>query len=195
MNLQPRIENLFTASIDCKSRSQALLTPTLESAAIVMADCLKAGGKILALGNGGSASDAMHFTAEIVGRFERERPALPAIALTADSALLTALANDYGYSSVFARQIQALATPPDVLLAISTSGNSENVCHAIQVAQQKAIRCVALTGRDGGKISTLLTANDIELRVPSQSTARIQEVHILLIHCLCDLIDTLLMGE
>jgi D-sedoheptulose 7-phosphate isomerase len=151
-------------------------------------------GRILVCGNGGSAADAQHFAAELVGRFEEERQALAAIALTTDSSILTAIGNDYGFADVFARQVRALGRSGDVLLAISTSGNSENVIKAIHAAHASDMRVVALTGKGGGKIGTMLKMNDIHLSVPAQRTARIQETHLLLIHCLCDGIDTLLLG-
>lgn len=154
-----------------------------------MVECLRAGHKILSCGNGGSAGDAQHFSSEMINRFEMERPPLPAIALTTESSTLTAIANDYSYDDVFAKQIKALGQAGDILLAISTSGNSTNVVRAIDAAQDRGMTVVALTGGDGGEIALLLAAKDIEVRVPSARTARIQEVHLLLIHCLCDVID------
>ena len=155
---------------------------------------LRNGGKIIFFGNGGSAADAQHFSAELVCRFERERPGLPAVALTTDSSALTAISNDYHYDEVFAKQVNALGQPGDVLLAISTSGNSANVVRAIEAAHEKGLTVVALTGRDGGNIANLLKDNDVEIRVPSDSTARVQEVHLLTIHCLCHQIDEVLFG-
>ena len=160
-----------------------------------MVASLMNGGKILACGNGGSAGDAQHFAAELVGRFERERPGLAAIALTTDSSILTAVANDYDFSQVFVKQVQALGQPGDVLLAISTSGNSGNVLAAIETAHAREMQVVALTGKNGGKIAQLLREGDVEIRVPAERTARIQEVHLLAIHCLCDGIDCSLLGE
>jgi D-sedoheptulose 7-phosphate isomerase len=160
-----------------------------------MCESLRAGGKVLACGNGGSAGDAQHFAAELVGRFERERPGLAAVALTTDTSILTAVANDYDYTKIFSKQVEAIGRPGDVLYAISTSGNSANVMAAIEVAHARGIRVVAMTGKDGGKIAKLLRPDDIELRVPAERTARIQEVHLLALHCLCDGIDTLLYGE
>lgn len=154
-----------------------------------MATSLRDGGKILSCGNGGSAGDAQHFSSELLNRFEMERPALPAMALTTDSSTLTSIANDYSYNEIFSKQIMALGQAPDVLLAISTSGNSANVVAAVTAAHQRDMRVVALTGCDGGEIAGSLSENDIELRVPVKRTARIQEVHLLVIHCLCDLID------
>jgi D-sedoheptulose 7-phosphate isomerase len=149
----------------------------------------------MSCGNGGSAGDAQHFSSELLNRFERERPALPAIALTADGLTLTAIANDYDYEQVFAKQLRALAKPGDALLAISTSGNSANIIRAIQVAHELDVSVIMLSGKDGGKIAPLLHNNDIEIRVPATSTARIQETHLLVIHCLCDFIDQQLFGE
>ncbi len=160
-----------------------------------MVSALNGDHKILACGNGGSAGDCQHFAAELVGRFERERPGLAALALTTDSSILTAVANDYDYTQVFAKQVQALGQPGDVLLAISTSGNSANVIAAIEVAQRRGLRVVALSGKGGGAMRALLRETDIELCVPADRTARIQEVHLLTVHCLCDGIDCLLLGE
>jgi len=165
------------------------------AAIAVMCESLRAGGKVLACGNGGSAGDAQHFAAELVGRFERERPGLAAVALTTDTSILTAVANDYDYTKIFSKQVEAIGRPGDVLYAISTSGNSANVIAAIEVAHARGIRVIAMTGKDGGKIAKLLRPDDIELRVPAERTARIQEVHLLALHCLCDGIDTLLYGE
>jgi D-sedoheptulose 7-phosphate isomerase len=159
-----------------------------------MVQCLLNNGKILSCGNGGSAGDAQHFSAELVNRFEKERPALPALALTTDSSTLTAIANDYDYSQIFSKQITALGQPGDILLAISTSGNSANVVEAINASHDREMSIVALTGKDGGPMAQLLNEQDIEIRIPSDRTARIQEVHLVVIHCLCDFIDTQLFG-
>lgn len=159
-----------------------------------MAQVLLAGGKILSCGNGGSAGDAQHFSSEMLNRFERERPGLPAVALSTDTSTITSIANDYEYAEIFAKQVRALGQQGDLLLAISTSGNSENVLRAIVTAHEKGMAVVALTGRDGGKLAAMLGEKDRELRVPAESTARIQEVHLLIIHCLCDFIDTRLFG-
>jgi D-sedoheptulose 7-phosphate isomerase len=154
-----------------------------------MTQTIRAGGKILACGNGGSAGDAQHFSAELLNRFERERPGLPAVALTTDTSTLTSIANDYAYAEIFAKQVRALGTAGDVLLAISTSGNSENVNRAIAAAHERGLRVLALSGRAGGAMAGLLADSDVEIRVPADSTARIQETHLLVIHCLCDLVD------
>jgi D-sedoheptulose 7-phosphate isomerase len=159
-----------------------------------MTHCLMANGKILACGNGGSAADAQHFAAELLNRFEMERPPLAAIALTTDSSTLTSIANDYDFTQVFSKQVRALGQPGDVLLAISTSGNSPNVIEAIHTAHEREMLVVALTGKDGGKITDLLGPDDIHLCVPADRTARIQEVHLLTLHCLCDGIDCLFLG-
>jgi D-sedoheptulose 7-phosphate isomerase len=151
--------------------------------------------KVLSCGNGGSAADAQHFSSEMLNRFEMERPGLPAIALTTDSSTITSIANDYQFEDIFSKQIRALGQPGDILLAISTSGNSTNIINAIQAAHDRDMVVVALNGRDGGMISDLLINQDVEIRVPAMSTARIQEVHILIIHCLCDLIDHQLLGQ
>jgi D-sedoheptulose 7-phosphate isomerase len=158
-----------------------------------MTRCLLEDGKVLACGNGGSAADAQHFSSELLNRFELERPGLPALALTTDTSTLTSIANDYAFADVFAKQVRALGQPADVLLAISTSGNSENVVRAIQAAHERGLRIVALTGRDGGAMAPLLVSGDIEIRVAAERTCRIQEVHLLIIHCLCDLIDAELL--
>jgi D-sedoheptulose 7-phosphate isomerase len=150
-------------------------------------------GKILSCGNGGSAADAQHFSSELLNRFEMERPGLPAVALTTDSSTVTSIANDYSFVDVFAKQVRALGQDVDVLLAISTSGNSENVLRAVRAAHERGVKVVALTGRDGGSIAAALGSEDIEIRVPAERTCRIQEVHLLVIHCLCDLIDAELL--
>ena len=181
----------FRDSAQLKLASVDALAPAIARAGSVLAACLRGGGKLLVCGNGGSAADAQHFSAELLGRYERERDGLPAIALHADTSTVTAVANDYGYEQVFARQVRALGQPGDVLLAISTSGNSPGILRALEAAQQAGLGVVALTGRDGGALAPLLRPADIEIRVPAQVTARIQEVHILVLHCLCELIDEL----
>lgn len=194
MDLEKRIRGHFEASAATKREAVEALAPGIERAVRSLSAALEAGNKIMAAGNGGSAADAQHFSAELLNRFEMERPELAAVALTVDTSTLTSIANDYSYTEVFAKQVRGLGRPGDVLLAISTSGGSENVNLAVAAAHQRGIRVVALTGRDGGKLAELLEDDDIELRVPASSTARIQEVHILIIHCLCDGIDQLLFG-
>jgi len=189
-----RILSHFEESIATKQRSMAVLGPGIAAAADIMAGTLRHGGKILSCGNGGSAGDAQHFSSELLNRFEIERPGLPAVALTTDSSTLTSIANDYAYEQIFSKQVRALGKPGDCLLAISTSGNSPNVLDAVRAAHDGQMPVVALTGRDGGPIGAAMTDVDVELRVPSERTARIQEVHLVLIHCLCDAIDQALFG-
>jgi len=160
-----------------------------------MVECLLANGKVLACGNGGSACDAQHFAAEMIGRFERERPELPAISLATDTSILTAVANDYSFEQIFAKQVRGLGTKGDVLLAISTSGNSGNVIAAIDAAREREMHVVALTGKGGGRIGEMVGGGDVHICVPHDRTARIQEVHLLAIHCLCDAIDNALLGD
>ncbi|WP_456418519.1 phosphoheptose isomerase [Thiolapillus sp.] len=195
MDLIERINRLFTDSIETKQASLPRIATPIKEAAEMMVNCLLEGGKILCCGNGGSAGDAQHFSSEMLNRFERERPGLPAIALTTDSSTLTSIANDYAYQEVFAKQISALGHPGDILLAISTSGNSLNILRAVETAKEQQMKVVALSGKNGGKLSSLLRKEDREIRIDNPSTARIQEVHLLAIHCLCDLIDTQLLGE
>jgi len=190
---QDRILKFFNASIEVKTKSRQLSKLIAEAGNVIVTSLLSE-GKILSCGNGGSAGDAQHFSSELLNRFERERPSLPAIALTTDSSTITSIANDYSYVEVFAKQIRALGKEGDVLLAISTSGNSANVIQAITAAHERQMTVVTLTGRDGGKIASMLNKNDIEIRVPSDVTARIQEVHLLIIHCLCDFIDCQIFG-
>jgi D-sedoheptulose 7-phosphate isomerase len=191
--MDERVRRHFEESIATK-QAAIDLAPVVVAAAAMMTRSLLEDGKILSCGNGGSAADAQHFSSELLNRFELERPGLPAMALTTDSSTLTSIANDYAFVEVFAKQVRALGQPEDVLLAISTSGNSENVLRAIQAAHERGVRVVALTGRDGGAIAHALDPDDIEIRVPAERTCRIQEVHLLVIHCLCDLIDTELLG-
>ena len=193
ISLTDRIKEHFAESLSVKMLSMERLTLDLAQATQVMVNSLKLGGKILACGNGGSAGDAQHFAAELVGRFERERMELGAIALTTDSSILTAIGNDYGFEEIFSKQVRAIGKKEDILLGISTSGNSPNVILAIKAAKKMGMRVVAFTGRGGGKIKDLLEPEDVHLCVPSERTARIQETHLLLIHCLCDGIDYLLL--
>jgi D-sedoheptulose 7-phosphate isomerase len=192
---QKRIKGHFADSARLKQEAADTMAPHIARAAGLLTDCLFADGKILSCGNGGSAADAQHFAAELVGRFERERPELPAIALSTDTSLLTAVANDYSFEQVFAKQVRALGGKGDVLLAISTSGNSPNVVAAVQAAQERDMHVVALTGKGGGRMGELLGPGDVHLCVPHDRTMRIQEVHLLTIHCLCDAIDATLLGD
>ena len=193
--LEQRIQQQFFDSADVKYAAAEVLTRPVGDAAQILLNCITSGGKVLACGNGGSAGDAQHFAAELVGRFERERPGLPAISLATDTSILTAVGNDYGYQQVFSKQVQALGQPGDVLLAISTSGNSGNVIAAIEAAHEKDMAVIALTGKGGGRIGAMLSDRDMHICVPHDRTARIQEVHLLVIHCLCDAIDVSLLGE
>ena len=217
LTAKERIVAYFRASIETKQRTLDTLAQAIERAAQGLAQCLANGHRILICGNGGSAADAQHFAAELINRFEIERPSLAALALTTDSSVLTAIANDYDYTQVFARQVAGLGSAGDMLIAISTSGNSANVIKAVQAAQGRDMRVLALTGRDGGELARVLRERegspqlehadssgqhptparvdlDLELRVPACSTARIQETHLLLLHCLCDLIDVQLFA-
>lgn len=194
MSLENIIKEQIEASILTKQRALETLVPAISQAAQLCAQRLSEGNKILSCGNGGSAGDAQHFSSELLNRYSMERPPLPAIALTTDTSTLTSIANDYSYEEVFSKQIKALGNGSDLLLAISTSGNSRNVIQAIDVAHDKEMTVIALTGKDGGAMAALLRPTDIEIRVPSEITARIQEVHLLVIHCLCDLIDRQLFG-
>ncbi len=190
-----RIERHFLASIETKQESMKLLALPIVKAAELMTQHLVQDGKILSCGNGGSAGDSQHFSSEMLNRFERERPGLPAIALTTDTSTITSIANDYNYVEIFAKQVRALGRSNDILLAISTSGNSSNVLAAIRAAHERQMQVIALTGKSGGAIAGELNESDIEIRVPSDVTARIQETHLLVIHCLCDLIDQQLFGD
>lgn len=184
-----QIRQQFEQSLAVKQEALRTMLPSVASAAHLLVDILQGGGKVLSCGNGGSAGDAQHFSSELLNRFERVRPGLPAIALTTDTSTLTSIANDFDFGEVFAKQVRALGQPHDGLLAISTSGNSTNVNRAISAAHERGMRVIALTGRDGGPLASLLRQGDVEIRVPATSTARIQEVHILVIHCLCSCID------
>lgn len=193
--LLQRIQQQFIDSADLKYQCAQSLAPLVESAIAAVLASVTGGGKVLACGNGGSAADAQHFAAEFVGRFERERPELAAIALSTDSSILTAIANDYSFDVIFSKQVRALGTPGDVLLAISTSGNSANVLAAVQAAHEREMTVIAMTGRGGGKMAQALRETDVHICVPHERTARIQEVHLLTLHCLCDGVDTQLLGE
>jgi D-sedoheptulose 7-phosphate isomerase len=195
MDLTNRVNQIFADSIQTKTLAQAELADLTAQAAQLIVGRMVNGNKVLSCGNGGSAADAQHFSSEMLNRFERERQGLPAIALTTDTSTLTSIANDYDYEEVFAKQVRALGQTGDVLLAISTSGNSNNVNAAIESAHDRGMHVVALSGKDGGRLATLLREEDIELRVTSETTARVQEVHLLLIHCICDLIDQQLLGS
>lgn len=195
LQLNQRVQHLFEESIQAKAEALPLLEqPIVDAAELIVAQLLN-GAKLLSCGNGGSAADAQHLASEMLNRFERERPGLPAIALTTDSSTLTSIANDYAFDQVFAKQIHALGQPGDLLLAITTSGDSPNMLQAAQAAHEREMYVLGLSGRDGGALAPLLTETDIEIRVPAGSTARIQEVHLLIIHCLCDLIDRQLLGH
>ena len=193
--LEQRIQQQFFDSADLKYASAEILSRPIADPVSALVGCITGGGKVLACGNGGSASDAQHFAAEFVGRFERERPGLAAIALTTDTSILTAIGNDYSFEAIFAKQIQALGAPGDVLLAMTTSGNSGNVLAAIAAARAKEMTVIALTGNNGGKVREQLTETDVHICVPHERTARIQEVHLLVMHCLCDAVDLQLLGE
>ncbi|MDA0236926.1 MAG: phosphoheptose isomerase [Proteobacteria bacterium] len=195
MNLHARITSHFTSSIQTKEKSKSVLVESLAAAIELISSALQSKNKIMACGNGGSAADAQHFSAELLNRFERERKPLAAIALTTDTSTITSIGNDYHYNQVFSKQVMGLGQPGDVLLAISTSGNSENVIAAINVAHDLNIKVIALTGNAGGKIAKILSRNDINICVPSEQTARIQEVHLLCLHCLCDGIDSIILGD
>lgn len=193
--LEQRIQQQFFDSADLKYAAAEILAKPISDAVHAIVGCITAGGKVLACGNGGSASDAQHFAAEFVGRFERERPGLAALALTTDTSILTAIGNDYDFNQIFSKQVQALGNPGDVLLALSTSGNSANVLAAVEAAQSKEMTVIALTGRNGGKLAGQLTETDVHICVPHERTARIQEVHLLSLHCICDAVDLQLLGE
>jgi len=190
-----RVRDHFAESIATKQTSADVLGESIVAGGRILSDALLADGKILSCGNGGSAADAQHFSSELLNRFEMERPGLPAMALTTDSSTLTSISNDYSYEEIFSKQVRALGKPQDVLLGISTSGNSENVIRAINAAHERGMKVVALSGRDGGRMADMFEEGDVEIRVPATRTARIQEVHLLVIHCLCDLIDTTLLGS
>ena len=193
--LEQRIEQHFIDSADLKYQTAQTLAAPIAAAIHAVLASVTSGGKVLACGNGGSAADAQHFAAEFVGRLERERPGLAAIALTTDSSILTAIANDYGFDFIFSKQVQALGNAGDVLLAITTSGNSANVLEAVKAAHERDMIVVALTGRNGGKLAQMLRETDVLICVPHERTVRIQEVHLLALHCLCDGVDAQLLGD
>lgn len=193
--LEQRIQQTFIDSADLKYQAAQVLSKPIADGAQALLTCVTGGCKVLACGNGGSAADAQHFSAEFVGRFERERPELAALALTTDSSILTAVANDYHFDQIFARQVRALGQPGDVLLAISTSGNSPNIIAAIEAAHARDMVVIGLSGRAGGKMGQVLRDTDVHVCVPHDRTARIQEVHILVLHCFCDAVDVQLLGE
>jgi D-sedoheptulose 7-phosphate isomerase len=194
MPLHDRIIGHFQASAHTALEAADSLAPHIEQAARLMVHCLAQGGKIMACGNGGSAAGAQHFTAQMVNRFEQERPGLAAIALTTDTSILTSIANDYAYDQVFARQVKVLGQPGDILLAISTSGNSPSVLQAVAAAHARNVHVIVLTGRNGGMLTEQIVEDDVFLCVPAESVARIQEIHLLTIHCLCDAVDSVLLG-
>jgi D-sedoheptulose 7-phosphate isomerase len=193
--LEQRIQQHFIDSADLKYQAAPVLSQPIANAVQALLACITSGGKVLACGNGGSAADAQHFAAEFVGRFERERPELAAIALTTDSSILTAVGNDYGFDVVFSRQVRALGQAGDVLIAITTSGNSENVLKAVEAAHERDMVVIGLSGRGGGKLNRALRDTDVHICVPHERTARVQEVHLLTLHCLCDAVDDLLLGD
>lgn len=192
---EQRIHEHFIASADLKYQAAEVLSAPISMAIETLWAAVTNGCKVLACGNGGSAADAQHFAAEFVGRYERERPELAALALTTDTSIMTAIANDYSFNEIYAKQIRALGQAGDVLLAITTSGNSANILAAIEAAHSRDMTVIALTGKGGGKLNEALRETDIQICVPHERTARIQEVHLLTIHCLCDGVDAMLLGE
>lgn len=195
MDLATHLRQHFEEGIELRRRMAGTLPAQIARAGEALAGALRSGRKALACGNGGSAADCQHFAAELVGRFERERPGMPAIALTVDTSALTAIANDYDFDHVFSKQVEALGQAGDVLLAISTSGNSKNVMEAVKAAQAKAMVVIALTGRDGGAMGRMLRDGDFHLNVAHPRTMRVQEIHLLVVHCLCEAVDNLIYGE
>jgi D-sedoheptulose 7-phosphate isomerase len=195
MDLAAHLRTHFEEGIELRRRMAETLPQEIARAGTALAEALKSGHKALACGNGGSAADSQHFAAEIVGRFERERPGMPAISLTVDTSAITAIANDYDFDRVFSKQVEALGQAGDVLLAISTSGNSNNVMEAIKAAQAKGMVVIALTGRDGGAMGKMLRPQDFHLNVAHPRTMRVQEVHLLVVHCLCEVVDNVIHGE
>lgn len=195
MDMAAHLKQHFDEGVELRRRMAETMPQEIARAGTALADALKAGRKALACGNGGSAADSQHFAAEIVGRFERERPGMPAVALTVDTSAITAIANDYAWDRVFSKQVEALGQAGDVLLAISTSGNSKNVMEAMKAAQAKGLIVIALTGRDGGAMAKMLRPQDFHLNVAHPRTMRVQEIHLLVIHCLCEVVDNLIYGE
>ena len=195
MDLVAHLRTHFEEGIELRTRMAETLPREIARAGTALAEALRSGRKALACGNGGSAADSQHFAAEIVGRFERERPGMPAIALTVDTSAITAIANDYDFDRVYSKQVEALGQAGDVLLAISTSGNSKNVMEAMKAAQAKGMVVIALTGRDGGAMAGMLSPRDFHLNVAHPRTMRVQEVHLLVVHCLCEVVDNLIHGE
>lgn len=195
MQFTDRITDIFSSHLETAQASMEQLTPTIVEAAATITESLLTDRKILTCGNGGSAGDAQHFSSELLNRFERERPGLPAMALTTDTSTLTSIANDYKYEEIFSKQISALGQQGDILVAFSTSGLSPNILRAIKAAHQRGMTCIALTGKGGGDLMQIMEGEDICLCVPSNSTARIQEIHLIIIHCLCDLIDNQILGS
>jgi D-sedoheptulose 7-phosphate isomerase len=195
MDLTEHLHRHFDEGVELRRKMAETLPAEIARAGTALATAIKVGRKALACGNGGSAADSQHFAAEMVGRFERERPGMPAIALTVDTSALTAIANDYDYDRVFSKQVEALGQPGDVLLGISTSGNSKNVIEAIKAAHARQMTVIALTGRDGGQMGKMLQPQDHHLNVSHQRTMRVQEVHLLVIHCLCEVVDNVIFGE
>lgn len=190
-----RIQTHFEDSANTKRQAAETLAPIIANAAQILTQSLLSGHKILVCGNGGSAANAQHFSAGLLNRFEMERPGLPAIALSTDSATLTSIANDYRYEEVFSKQVRALGQSDDVLIAISSSGHSPSIVSAVNAAHERGMKVIALSGRDGGELASAILADDVEVRIPSDITARIQEVHLLVLHCLCDLIDQEIFGQ
>lgn len=195
MDIQARIKRIFSESVETKLQSVEVLAPQIARAGELLKECLLEEHKILICGNGGSAADAQHLASELLNRFELERPGLPAVALTTDSSTITSIANDYQFADIFAKQVRALGQPGDILIAITTSGRSTNIVNAVDAAHERGMKVVALSGREGGETAEHLGDADVEIRVPVFSTARIQEVHLVVIHCLCDLIDHQLLGQ
>lgn len=195
MDAETTVSEHFAENIATNQAAAEQLGPSIARAGQLMASSLLDEGKILSCGNGGSAMDSQRFSSKLLNRFERERPGLPALSLAADPSSLTSISNDYAYEDVFAKQVRALGRSNDILLAISSSGNSESVNRAIVAAHDRGMKVVALSGRDGGRMAALLDADDVEIRIPANRTARIQEAHLLAIHCLCDLIDSALLGD